>query len=74
MGDGEEEGEEMLEDLDSGEQYQTEITFLSQFPQLSVFFKNNDYLFKTKGRKKGFEIMKGGFIPPTCCSMLINCI
>ena len=51
-----------------------EDQFLKQFPKLSVMFKENKKLIATSGKKKGFSINSGGWIAPTCCSMLINVI
>ena len=34
----------------------------------------NKNLIKKSGKKKGFSINSGGWIPPTCCSMLVNII
>ena len=51
-----------------------ESQFLKQFPNLSVFFRMNKNLIKKSGKKKGFSINSGGWIPPTCCSMLVNVI
>lgn len=34
---------------------------------------NKNLIAKNKG-KKGFSIASGGWLPPTCCSMLVNFI
>jgi hypothetical protein len=51
-----------------------EEEFLSQFPNLAVFFRQNTSLFHKYRKKRDFNIAYGGWIPPTCCSLLINFI
>ena len=49
-----------------------EEIFLQQFPYLAVHYKNNKRKIDKMGKVKGWSIMAGGWILPTCCSMLIN--
>ena len=74
--EGQDENEDEVEEQeeDKGEQDVVESQFLKQFPNLSVFFRMNKNLIKKSGKKKGFSINSGGWIPPTCCSMLVNVI
>jgi len=65
---------ELLEEPTKQDEDVNEDNFLKQFPNLSVFFKMNKSLIKKSGKKKGFSISTGGWIPPTCCSMLVNFI
>jgi hypothetical protein len=41
---------------------------------MSVHYRNNKNLFNKNAKKKGFDIAYGGWIPPSCCSLLINFI
>ena len=72
----EEKGDAEEEDNDSEEddKDKKEIDFLKQFPNLSIFFKDNSSLIKKKGKVKGFKLSGGGWVAPTCCSMVINII
>lgn len=51
-----------------------EQMFLTQFPNLSVFYRQNKSLFYKYRKKRDFKIAFGGWIAPTCCSLLINFI
>jgi hypothetical protein len=49
-----------------------EEIFLMQFPYLSVHYRNNKRKIDRFGKIPGWSIMAGGWVFPTCCSMLIN--
>lgn len=51
-----------------------EEIFLRQFPGLSGHYSNNKELLRKYKNKNGFDIKYGNWIPPTCCSMLVNII
>lgn len=71
MGDDEEEGE--TNNKEEAKDY--EEIFLQQFPYLSVHYRNNKMKIDKHGKNSkvtGWSIMAGGWIFPTCCSMLIN--
>ena len=75
--EGEEGDEENAEDAAPvlvEEEPDKEQVFLGQFPNLSVFYKQNTAMFYKYRKKRDFDIAFGGWIPPTCCSLLINFI
>lgn len=51
-----------------------EEIFLRQFPGLSGHYATNKELFRKGRKKEGFLIEYGDWIPPTCCSMLVNIV
>lgn len=72
-----EQGEQVEEADDNSDEENKdikEISFLKQFPNLSIFFNDNQSLIKKKGKTKGFRLNTGGWVAPTCCSMVINMI
>jgi hypothetical protein len=66
------------EDANAGaandEEPDKEQVFLQQFPNLSIFYRQNKNLFYKYRKKRDFNVAFGGWIPPTCCSLLINFI
>ena len=51
-----------------------EEIFLRQFPGMVAKYRNNKDLFRKFSRKPGFNVKTGGWLPPTCCSMVVNVI
>lgn len=68
MDDDDDEGE--MENADEIKDY--EEIFLQQFPYLSVHYRNNKRKIDKFGKVKGWSIMAGGWVLPTCCSCLVN--
>ena len=60
-----EQGEQVEEADDNSDEENKdikEISFLKQFPNLSIFFNDNQSLIKKKGKTKGFRLNTGGWV------------
>lgn len=71
---GLQENVEEFEDKDEEMKPDKEEVFLRQFPGLSVFYRNNKQLKKKHKNNENFTFQYGNWIPPTCCSLLVNFI
>jgi hypothetical protein len=51
-----------------------EQIFLRQYPGMSNYYRTNKELLMRNSHKPGFDIRYGNWLPPPCCSMVVNII
>ena len=49
-----------------------EEVFLKNFPGFPSHYRRNREIFKKQSHKPGFDIRYGDWLPPTCCSLMVN--